>query len=152
MNSKQFTQVIETYGSKPSNWPDSVRAACESFVSTDPSAQHFLKQHQHLESMLDSIAVPDFTGLEASILNQSLPPQPVSALDTLINWLLPTTSGVQLWRPLTAACLPLVFGIAVGNYFSFGVNNETIALETWDEELVLLSLTDLSNPLIESEL
>ncbi|MFT4862441.1 MAG: hypothetical protein ACI95C_001662 [Pseudohongiellaceae bacterium] len=149
MDLERFTQVIETHGSKPADWPDSVRVACMNFLSTSDSAQDVHRQYQQLESELDKIAVPDFTELESRILRQQLPPQPTSILDRLINWLLPTGVGLQLWRPLTAACLPLVFGIAVGNYFSFGVNNENLPLETWDEELVLLSLNDLSTIAIE---
>lgn len=152
MNLEQFTQIVETYGSKPSNWPDHTRSAGLSFVSTNTSAQGLLKQHQQLESMLNTITVPSFIDLESKIMRQQLPQQPVSTLDSLINWLLPNRLGVELWRPITAACLPLVFGIAVGNYFSFGVASTTTALESWDEELVLLSFNDLSSAAIEPEL
>ena len=99
--------------------------------------------------MLDEIPVPTFTGLESKVLHQPLPKQPVSMLDSLINWIVPKELGAQLWHPVTAACLPILFGIAVGNYFSFGVNSESIALESWDDELVMLSLNDLSTAAIE---
>ena len=152
MKLEQFTQVIETYGSKPSSWPEHLRPACLSLAETDTSAQKLLQEHQYLESVLDELSVPSFSGLESKILQRSLPKQPASILDTLINWLVPKGAGLQLWRPMTAACLPLVFGIAVGNYFSFGVNNESVELESWDDELVLLSLTDLSSVSLETEL
>ncbi len=152
MNLEQFTKIIETCGSKPSNWPEHLRPACVRFVDTDPSAHELLLEHQALESMLDEISVPSFSGLETKILQHPLPEQPVSLLDTLINWLIPKGAGLQLWRPVTAACLPLVFGIAVGNYFSFGVDSENVALETWDDEFVLLSLNDLSSVTLETEL
>jgi hypothetical protein len=152
MNLEKFTQVIEAYGSRPSNWPDPVKKACMSFLNAHASAQNLLEQHQRLESMLDEITAPSFPGLQSKVLSQQLPQQPVSALDSVINWLLPTNLGLQLWRPVAAACLPLVFGIMVGNYFSFGVNNESVALESWDDELVLLSFNDLSSAAIEPEL
>lgn len=152
MNLAQFTQVVETYGSKPSNWPEQTRSACMGFVSASTSAQAFLKQHQQLEAMLDQIEAPSFAGLEDKIMRQQLPLQPVSAIDSLINWLLPNRVDLALWRPITAACLPLVFGIAVGNYFSFGVESSSNELESWDEELALLSFYDLSSAAIEPEL
>jgi hypothetical protein len=149
MNLEKFTQVIETCGSRASNWPESERDACMRFLKANASARHLLVQHQRLEAMLDEITVPNFLGLESKVANLQLPQQPVTILDSFINWLLPSNLGLQLWRPLTAACLPLVFGIMVGNYFSFGVNDESIPLESWDDELVLLSFNDLSDTAIE---
>ena len=49
-----------------------------------------------------------------------------------------------------AACLPLVFGILLGNYFTFGVFGEAGVYldgdeyEYWEDELTMLSLTDYS--------
>ncbi len=152
MNLEQFASVVETHGSKPSNWPENLRSACLKLVDANDSAQHLLEQHRQLEALLDEISPPSFAGLEARILQQALPPQPQSVLDSLLDWLIPDSLGVQLWRPITAACLPLVFGIAIGNFFSFGIENSGTVLESWDDELTLLSFNDLSSIAAEPEL
>jgi hypothetical protein len=36
----------------------------------------------------------------------------------------------------------LVFGIVLGNYFSFGIGIEDDGFQYWDDELAMLSLTD----------
>jgi len=42
-----------------------------------------------------------------------------------------------------AACLPLVFGIVLGNFYSFGINSEIDELDYWDDELAFLALSDI---------
>ena len=51
---------------------------------------------------------------------------------------------MQWWRPLSAACLPMLVGIVMSNYFTFGVDVADQGFQAWDDELVMLSLTDTS--------
>ena len=48
------------------------------------------------------------------------------------------------WRPALAACLPLVFGIVLGNYYSFGISSEVDEFDYWEDELAMIALTDIS--------
>ena len=86
-----------------------------------------------------------FSGLEAKILGQSLPPRTPSLLEQLLEWLLPNSGfTLRLWQPVAAACLPLVFGIVLGNFYSFGVTFESDEMEYWEDELTMLSLNNYS--------
>jgi hypothetical protein len=103
------------------------------------------QENEQLDRLLNQIEVPDFSGLESRVLNQSLPERQMPALDRFLDWLLPRENfGKNIWRPATAACLPLVFGIVVGNYFSFGFNLESDGFSYWEDELTMLSLNDYS--------
>ena len=94
---------------------------------------------------MDQLAVPGFPDLELKVLTQEPPARSESLSDRIVNWLLPERNfRKQLWRPAMAACLPLVFGILLGNYFSFGVFAEADEYEYWEDELTMLSLTDYS--------
>jgi hypothetical protein len=42
--------------------------------------------------------------------------------------------------------------VLVGNFFSFGVTEQELALEYWDDELALLSFNDFSSDLDEAKL
>lgn len=150
MTLKDFTEILDTFGSRPANWPDQHRSQWESFLASDAGAQQLFKQQQTLEDLLQKLEAPELPYLETRILNQELPPQQISIADKLIEWLLPSEFGIQLWRPTVAACLPLVFGILVGNYFSFGITEQDQQLEYWDDELALLSFNDFSSELSET--
>ena len=87
--------------------------------------------------------MPNFPGLESRILNQPLPERNRGLFEAAVNWLMPEGSlGNQVWRPAIAACIPLVFGIVLGNYFSFGIGVEDDGFQYWGDELAMLSLTD----------
>lgn len=145
MTLKDFTKLIESYGANPQDWPGNVRENGIELINTDSSAKEFLSQHQELESLLDEIEIPDFPGLAHAVLNQPLPARQLGFADQLISWFIPENFGLQLWRPVTAACLPLVFGVVLGNYYSFGVTDQDIELEYWDDELALLSFNDFAD-------
>ena len=49
-----------------------------------------------------------------------------------------------MWKPVAAACLPLVFGIILGNFYSFGVTFESDEIEYWEDELSMLSFNNYS--------
>ena len=140
-----FSQVIEIYGADSAMWPEDLREDLEAFLAKNESARSLLSEYSRLEQSLDKIAVPDFPGLETRVLNQSLSPRQQSLFVSLISWLLPTENfGANLWRPALAACLPLVFGIVLGNYYSFGISSEVDEFDYWEDELAMIALTDIS--------
>jgi hypothetical protein len=143
MTLDEFTHIVESNGADPEHWPDLLQHQCRGFLATSAEAQTLLAQHQQLASQLDRLSVPDFPGLESRVLAQYLPSRNEPLLDRLLSWLLPENPlSKQLWRPAMAACLPLVFGILVGNYFSFGVFTEDSGFEYWEDEFAMLSLDD----------
>ena len=140
-----FSQVIEIYGADSAMWPEDLREDLEAFLAKNESARSLLSEYSQLEQSLDKIAVPDFPGLETRVLHQALSPRQQSLVVSLISWLLPTENfGANLWRPALAACLPLVFGIVLGNYYSFGISSEVDEFDYWEDELAMIALTDIS--------
>ena len=140
-----FSQVIEIYGADSAMWPEDLREDLEAVLAKNESARSLLSEYSQLEQSLDKIAVPDFPGLETRVLNQALSPRQQSLFVSLISWLLPTENfGANLWRPALAACLPLVFGIVLGNYYSFGISSEVDEFDYWEDELAMIALTDIS--------
>ena len=140
-----FSHAIEIYGADSAMWPEDLREDLEAFLAKNESARSLLSEYSQLEQSLDKIAVPDFPGLETRVLNQSLSPRQQSLFVSLISWLLPTENfGANLWRPALAACLPLVFGIVLGNYYSFGISSEVDEFDYWEDELAMIALTDIS--------
>lgn len=144
MTLEEFTKIIDLHGTESARWPKSVRTECELFVANNVEARALLNQQWAIEDLMEQIEVPNFPGLESRILNQTLPEREESLFDRLIAWLLPPSMGGQnLWRPAVAACLPLVFGVVLANYFSFGVGIDVDDFQYWDDELVMLSFTDI---------
>jgi len=140
-----FSQVIEIYGADSAMWPEDLREDLEAFLAKNETARSLLSEYSQLEQSLDKIAVPDFPGLETRVLNQALSPRQQSLFVSLISWLLPTENfGANLWRPALAACLPLVFGIVLSNYYSFGISSEVDEFDYWEDELAMIALTDIS--------
>lgn len=148
MTLQKFSGILDRRGADAQAWPVVERAACHSLLETSPEARKLLREHQQLAQALDQLQVPALPGLEARVLNQSLPARTRSLLDHLLDWLLPgNLFGPRIWRPAMVACLPLVIGILVGNYFSFGVATENQGFEYWDDELYVLSLNDYTENL-----
>jgi hypothetical protein len=146
MNIDAFTQILETHGAVEANWPEETRAACRHLTATSQEAQQLLLQFMLLEQSLDALDQPHFPGLETRILHQALPPQQLSLSDRLINWLIPKSgSPLSLWRPTLAACLPLGFGILVGNLTDLGAVQDSSEYQYWDDELIMLSFNDYSD-------
>ena len=143
MTLEKFTRIIDLYGCESARWPQSLLAECESFVTNNIEARTLLNQQYQVDESMEKLEVPDFPGLETRVLNQSLPKHNRSFFEEAMSWLIPDEYfGKQVWRPAIAACIPLVFGIVVGNYFSFGIDIEDDGFQYWDDELVMLSLTD----------
>lgn len=152
MTLEDFKQTIESLGTDSAQWPIDTRVQCEVLLKSSSEARLLLNEQVELDSLLQKLEAPTFLGLETRILNQDLPPRQQSLIDIIVDWLIPSQLGAQLWRPAIAACLPLVFGVLVGNFFSFGVTEQELALEYWDDELALLSFNDFSSDLDEAEL
>ncbi|MBL4573363.1 MAG: hypothetical protein JKY86_09865 [Gammaproteobacteria bacterium] len=143
MTLEDFTRIIDLYGSESARWPKSLRSECESFVANNIEARTLLNQQWQVDSIMGQLPVPRFPGLEARVLNQSLPERNRNFFEEVMRWLIPNESfGKQIWHPAVAACIPLVFGIVLGNYFSFGIGIEDDGFQYWGDELTMLSLTD----------
>jgi hypothetical protein len=143
MTLEQLTHLIAIHGGERANWPQESREQALPLLDSSAAARALLEQQQAVDALLDQLPLPKFDGLEARILNQTLPPRQRSSLERFVSWLLPDRGlTLQWWRPAAAACLPLVFGVLVGNYFSFGVANEDDGFHYWEDELTMLSLTN----------
>lgn len=145
MTLDEFTHLIEVYGTNSSNWPTALHKDLTLFLSSNESASAVLADYQQLEQGLEELSVPDFPNLEKRVLNQTLPPRQHSVIDSFLSWLFPTENlGPNLWRPAMAACLPLVFGIVLGNFYSFGISPTVDEYDYWDDELSLLAIADIA--------
>ena len=143
MTLEKFTRIIDLYGCESARWPQSLLAECESFVTNSIEARMLLNQQYQVDESMAKLEVPDFPDLETRVLNQSLPQRNRGFFEGVMSWLIPDEYfGKQVWRPAIAACIPLVFGIVLGNYFSFGIGIEDDGFQYWDDELAMLSLTD----------
>lgn len=150
MTLDDFKHVLDTHGSSRNSWPREIQDDCAKLLTEDAQARALLQSQHRLDAALDSLTVPDFRDLEARVMNQPLPPRDRALVDRLVEWLLPdSTSLSELWRPAMAACVPLVFGIVLGNYFSFGVVDETNGFENWDDELLMISFADVDQGQLE---
>lgn len=148
MNRQEFIQLIEELGSDQKNWPAESRSQIDSLLADDPEAVSALAQYRELDSLLQSLPAPDFSQLTDQITNQELPDRGISLLDAFMNWLFPYSGSRLVWRPALLACLPLVFGVVMSNYFTFGIDTDQLQ-QSWDDELAMLSLSDYSENLIE---
>lgn len=143
MTLEEFTRIIDLYGAESARWPKRLRSECEYFVSNNIEARTLLNQQWKVDGLMGQLQVPSFPGLETRVLNQPLPERNRSIFEEVMGWLIPDENfGKQVWRPAIAACIPLVFGIVLGNFFSFGIGAEDDGFQYWDDELAMLSLTD----------
>lgn len=139
MTLEEFTRIIDLYGSESARWPKRLRGECESFVANNSEARTLLDRQRQVDELMEQLEVPDFPGLETRVLNQPLPEPKRSVFEGIVSWLLPTDNfGKQVWRPAIAACIPLVFGVVLGNYFSFGIGVEDDGFQYWGDELAML--------------
>lgn len=148
MNRQDFIQLIEEKGCKPEDWPAQLRPQIDELLSSDQKATAVLSQYRELEQLLRQLPVPDLGGLNSRVARQDLPQRPASLLDTLLNWLFPSSGSGLVWRPAVLACLPFFFGIVMSSYFNFGIDSDPLQ-QNWDDELAMLSLTDYSQNQIE---
>ena len=143
MNIKQLTLIFEVYGSKPEGWPvDKVEEIYE-LLKTKSDAISLKKEFDEMGQTLNELYLPNFDNLTQQILDRQLPQRNSNLATDLLNWIWPAHRSIRyFWRPISAAALPLLFGIFLGNYFSFGINYESFDSEYWAEELTILALID----------
>ena len=148
MTRQEFIELLEIRGSDVSQWPAHLREEIDNLLVRDPQAAEALTQFQQLDQMLRQLPVPDAAQLSMRVASQTLPERPVGIVDTLLNWLFPSSGRGLVWRPALLACLPLFFGVVMANYFNFGISSDQ-SQHNWDDELAMISLTDYSQNLIE---
>ena len=143
MNIKQLTLTFEVYGSKPEGWPvDKVKEIYD-LLETNSDAISLKKEFDEMDQTLNELYLPNFDNLTQQILDRQLPQRNSNLATDLLNWIWPAHRSIRyFWRPISAAALPLLFGIFLGNYFSFGINYESSDSEYWAEELTILALID----------
>ena len=141
MNIDEFTTCIDRYGSQLQRWPAKLQAEAQTLLESSPRAQALYSRQQSLDALLDQMSTVEFTGLIDRVATQPLPPRRDSLTVRIINWLLPDQSR-EIWKPALAACLPLLFGVLLGNYFSFGVPYQQAVVADWDTEFYMLALDD----------
>ena len=143
---ERFATIIETCGSQPERWPADERAAITDHLAHDRHAQTLLADYRELDVLLDEYRVAALPGLEAHVLSQVRNTAAGNAFDRLMDWLLPHSGRLLawVWRPAMVACLPLVCGIFLADYFSFGIDGTQ---NSWEEELYMLSLNDYAETL-----
>ena len=151
MNLEQFTQLLDVRGCDSTAWPAREREQAETLLRESARARELLVQQGRLENLLDRIEAPEFPDLETSVLRRPRPAKTAALADRVINWLRPDDSMLAWWRPAFAACVPLVFGIALSGWFSFGLDARDPGYAYWDQELYLLSLYDFAEPVAEAD-
>ena len=141
MHTERFEQIVETYGSKPDNWPAPEREAAERLLRESARARHLLQEQQALDDMLNRFQVPAMPQMESRILRALRDATRKGLLDRIIDWVLPERGTLLswAWRPTLAAALPLVCGIYLANYYSFGIDDTE---NSWQEALYLISMND----------
>ena len=119
MNIKQLTLIFEVYGSKPEGWPvDKVKEIYD-LLETNSDAISLKKEFDEMDQTLNELYIPDFDRLTQQILDRQLPQRNSNLATDLLNWIWPAHPSIWFfWRPISAASLPLLFGIFLGNYFS----------------------------------
>ncbi len=143
---ERFATIVEAYGSQPARWPADERAAATAFLAQSAQAQALVAEHHALDEWLDQYRLEALPSLESHVISQARSVSAGNAFDRLMDWLLPHSGRVLawVWRPTMVACLPLVCGILLADYFSFGIEGTQ---NSWEEELYLLSLNDYAETL-----
>ena len=143
---ERFTTIVEAYGSQPRRWPANERAAALDYLEQHPAAQTLVAEHRMLDELLDQFPVLEMSRLEQRVLEHAVEEVDRNLFDRLMDWLLPRSGRVLawMWRPALVACLPLICGLYLGNYYSFGIDGTQNSRE---EELYMLSLNDYAETL-----
>ena len=70
MQLNRFTEILASYGSQSSHWPQAERDAAIAFAQQHPSAFGLLKQQESLDRLLADDKLEPLYDLKARILNQ----------------------------------------------------------------------------------
>lgn len=138
---ERFATIIEAYGSQPERWPENERDAALAYMEHHTPAQILVTEYRKLDELLDQFSATEISRLEQRMLEHVVDAVGNNLFDQLMDWLLPRSGRVLawMWRPALVACLPLICGIYLGNYYSFGIDGTQNSRE---EELYMLSLND----------
>jgi len=141
MTEQRFEQIVTAYGSEPARWPATERDAALHFLASHHAAQTLVEEYRELNDLLDAATVPVMAQMERRVLRTLQEATRDSLLDKVLDWLMPRQGlGIAwAWRPALVACLPLICGIYMANFYSFGIDN---AENSWQEELYLISMND----------
>lgn len=146
MTAQRFDQIVTAYGGEPMRWPAPEREAALHYLAQNPEAQTLVAENRELDRLLDAVAVPALAQMERRVIRALQDATRDSLLDTVLNWLLPRQSRgmAWAWRPALVACLPLICGVYMANFYSFGIDNfgTESAENSWQEELYLISMND----------
>lgn len=146
---QRFEQLLDAYGASPQRWPEHERAAALQLLQQSAQAAQLMQSAQWLDQQLDLLPTPDFSHLNAVLLQAALPARRKKFTDYLLDWLLPAQSSSRavFWRPAALACVPLMLGLAVGSQldvFSDVYSADMYSLDLEESELDLISLADYS--------
>lgn len=141
ITAERFQTLIEAYGTAPARWPEDEREAALGFLRENPSAQEIINEFKVLDDLLALNAIPSLALIEQRVLAKTKTRVRESWLDAVLNWLLPRSERVMawIWRPALVACFPLICGIYLSNFYTFGIDHGS---NTTEEELFMLSLND----------
>lgn len=142
LSPEEFVALVEAYGTDLQRWPVVDEVAVER-LRRHPQCSQAWQDAQRLDNLLDTHAVPAFEGLEARLLQQTLPVRQPGLFERLVSWLIPPTSNQSLmpwWRPLALASVPLMLGLFIGGQYYPAIDyGQALSLE---EELYFISFSD----------
>lgn len=108
MNRERANSLLDAYGGSPENWPTEHREALAQFLDGCADGDALLREAKLLDEALAAFQPP-----HVDLTVQIMSAIPRSALDRLVEWLVPTPPSLW-WRPAAAAMLPLALGIGIG--------------------------------------
>ena len=125
-----FEDALDRYGHQVHEWPEDLRRGAEALLESSPAARALLAEAVQLDAALDvAFAAPALpAGLATRIAARA------ERRDFWLDWLVAFL--MRPWRPVVAACLPLLLGFALG----LGGTEDTADLEA----SVLVAFTDSS--------
>jgi hypothetical protein len=141
ITAERFQTLIEAYGTESARWPEDEREAASKFLRENVAAQQVFNEFEALDELLALNAIPSLALIEQRVLALTKTRVRESWLDVVLNCLLPRSERLmaRIWRPALAACFPLIFGIYLSNFYTFGIDHGSNTIE---EELLMLSLND----------
>jgi len=138
---ERFEQLTAIHGSDITRWPMDEQAPARELLSHSAAAQALHNEQQALDTLLDAITIPPMPAMEKRIVRNLATASRSSLLDRVLDWIVPRGGNVSswAWRPALVACLPLMCGIYMANFYSFGIESTE---NSWQEELYLISMND----------
>lgn len=142
MTAQRFEQIVTAYGSEPVRWPALEREAALRYKAENPTAQSLVEEYREINNLLDAVQVPALAQMQRRVIRSLQEITRDSLFDRALAWLLPNQgrSMAWAWRPALVACLPLICGVYMANFYSFGIVNSVE--NSWQEELYLISMND----------